>query len=110
MLAATPDPPYTAVVFTSVQADLSPSQRRAYDVTNDRMHALAARQPGYLGVESAGGAGGPGLTVSYWRDDAAAAAWKQVAEHLVAQRHGREEWYAAYRVRVATVTREYGGT
>lgn len=40
--------------------------------------------------------------------DAAPAAWKQVAEHLVAQQRGREAWYADYRVRVATVTRAYG--
>ncbi len=46
--------------------------------------------------------------MSYWVDDAAAAAWKQVAEHLVAQRRGREDWYADYRVRVATVGRAYG--
>jgi heme-degrading monooxygenase HmoA len=41
-------------------------------------------------------------------DEASAAAWKQVAEHLVAQERGRSTWYADYRVRVATVTREYG--
>lgn len=108
MLAETPEPPYTAVVFTSLHADLRPEQRRAYDATTSRMLELAAGQPGYLGVEAARGEDGGGITVSYWRDDASAAAWKQVAEHLVAQRHGRESWYAAYRVRVATVTREYG--
>ncbi len=72
------------------------------------MLALVAEQPGYLGAESARDAGGAGITVSYWRDEAAAAAWKQVAEHLAVQRLGRRTWYAAYRVRVATVTREYG--
>jgi heme-degrading monooxygenase HmoA len=46
--------------------------------------------------------------VSYWVDEAAAAAWKQVAAHLVAQERGREVWYADYRVRVCTVTRDYG--
>ena len=39
---------------------------------------------------------------------AAAAAWKQVAEHLVAQERGRETWYDDYTVRIATVEREYG--
>lgn len=48
------------------------------------------------------------MTVSYWVDDAAAAAWKDVAEHLVAQTRGHEVWYADYQVRVATVTRSYG--
>ena len=46
--------------------------------------------------------------VSYWADESAAAAWKQVAEHLVAQERGARVWYADYRVRVATVTRDYG--
>jgi len=31
-----------------------------------------------------------------------------VTEHVVAQRLGRERWYDAYRVRVATVERHYG--
>ena len=71
------------------------------------MHSLAAEQPGYLGIEAARD-GGIGITVSYWVDDASAAAWKQVAEHLVAQERGRSTWYDDYRVRVATVTRDYG--
>jgi heme-degrading monooxygenase HmoA len=37
-----------------------------------------------------------------------AAAWKQVAEHPVAQESGKQVWYADYRVRVATVARDYG--
>jgi heme-degrading monooxygenase HmoA len=48
-----------------------------------------------------------GITVSYWTDTQAASRWKQVAEHLVAQRQGREVWYTDYRVRIATVEREY---
>ena len=46
--------------------------------------------------------------MSYWVDDVAAAAWKQVAEHLIAQERGRSAWYVDYQVRVATVTRSYG--
>jgi heme-degrading monooxygenase HmoA len=72
------------------------------------MEALAAEQPGYLGFESARGE--LGITVSYWTDEGAARAWKQVAAHLVAQRRGRLDWYADYRVRVAVVQRDYGPT
>ena len=46
--------------------------------------------------------------MSYWRDDASARAWKAVAEHLEAQRRGRDEWYAEYDVVVAEVIRAYG--
>lgn len=101
-LAATPEPPYTAVIFTSLR---TPGDR-GYAAAAAAMDALARRQPGYLGVESAREE--VGITVSYWVDDAAARAWKQVAEHLLVQRAGRERWYADYRVRVATVTRDYG--
>ncbi|MDQ1103541.1 antibiotic biosynthesis monooxygenase family protein [Nocardioides zeae] len=107
-LAATPPPPYTAVVFTSVRAAGGPrDDDEAYAATAARMEELARQQPGYLGIESAR-SGDEGITVSYWRDAEAARAWKQVTEHLVAQGRGRREWYATYRVRVATVERDYG--
>lgn len=102
MIAATPEPPYTAVLFTSVLG----GDAEGYAETAARMEELAAVQPGYLGIESA--REGVGITVSYWVDDDAAAAWKQVAEHLLAQERGRNEWYVDYQVRVATVTRSYG--
>jgi heme-degrading monooxygenase HmoA len=73
---------------------------------SERMDAMASRQPGYLGHEAARG-DDVGITVSYWVDHAAAAAWKQVAEHLVAQERGRGVWYADYTVRIATVDRDY---
>jgi hypothetical protein len=43
-----------------------------------------------------------------WTDDAAAASWKQVAEHVVAQRRVQDRWYVDREVRVVTVTRAYG--
>jgi heme-degrading monooxygenase HmoA len=97
--AATPEPPYTAVIFSSTRTEGD----HGYARMSERMFALAAEQPGYLGAEAAR-EGALGITVSYWIDDAAAAAWKQVAAHLVAQERGRSRWYDAYRVRVATVT------
>ena len=104
---ATPRPPYTAVIFTSVRTDAETQQ---YAATSDRMEELAAQQPGYLGIESARDSGGQGITVSYWATEADAIAWKRVAEHQDAQRRGREAWYAAYTVRIATVHRDYGTT
>jgi len=105
MIASTPAPPYVAVLFSSQRTDEDPA---GYDAMAAEMERLGALQPGYLGIESARGAGGFGITISYWRDAAAARAWKAVAEHLGAQRLGRERWYRAYRVRVAEVAREYG--
>jgi heme-degrading monooxygenase HmoA len=102
VIAETPEPPYVAVIFTSLRTDGD----HGYAVMSARMNRLAAEQPGYLGMEAA--RDGLGITVSYWVDEDAAKAWKQVAEHLVAQRRGREAWYSDYRVRVAVVHRDYG--
>jgi len=101
-IAETPEPPYVAVVFTSLRTDGD----NGYAVMSARMEELAAQQPGYLGIEAARDE--LGITVSYWADEASARAWKEVAEHVVAQQRGRDTWYADYRVRVATVTRDYG--
>jgi heme-degrading monooxygenase HmoA len=102
--ADTPEPPYTAVIFTSVRTD---ADEAGYAATAQAMERLAAQQPGYLGIESVR-ADGFGITVAYWSDADSARAWKAVAEHRVAQQHGRERWYRTYRVRVATVERAYG--
>lgn len=100
-LASTPEPPYVAVIFSSVRTDGD----NGYDAMAKAMFDLASTQPGFLGSEDA--REDIGITVSYWRDEAAAQAWKQVAAHLVAQRRGRDIWYSDYRVRVAQVLREY---
>lgn len=94
--------PYTAVIFTTQRsADLD-----GYAEMAERMDELARQQPGFLGVESVS-AEGRGITISYWVDEAASRAWRQVAEHLLAQRLGVERWYDAYDLRVATVTRDH---
>jgi heme-degrading monooxygenase HmoA len=93
-----------AVVFTSLRM---PGDG-GYQQTSEEMAALAASQPGYLGMESARDESGVGITVSYWRDLEAIRRWREHADHLVAQRAGRERWYRAYRARVCRVEREYG--
>jgi heme-degrading monooxygenase HmoA len=103
-LARTPEPPYYAVIFTSVRTDADPE---AYPRTADLMVDLASAQPGYLGVESVRDASGTGITVSYWASEEAIFAWKRVADHAAAQRLGRERWYQDYVLRVARVERAY---
>ncbi len=104
MFAATPEPPYVAVIFTNQR---SGDDEPGYLAMAEAMEHQAAAQPGYLGIESARTAQGLGITVSYWTTDDAARAWKQIAEHLGAQRLGRERWYDGYVTRVATVERDY---
>ncbi|MDE1992577.1 MAG: antibiotic biosynthesis monooxygenase [Rhizobiaceae bacterium] len=102
--AATPQPPYYIVAFSSVrtEGDLG------YGAMADRMEELALAQEGCLGVESARGADGFGITNSFWRDEESIRAWKNVVAHLAAQKLGRERWYEQYQVRIARVERAYG--
>jgi uncharacterized protein (DUF952 family)/heme-degrading monooxygenase HmoA len=95
---------YTAVIFTNQRTGVDDD---GYLAMAEHMDALAATQPGYLGIESVRGTDGTGITVSYWVDDDAARAWKLHAEHELAQSLGRSRWYDRYRLRVATVEREY---
>jgi heme-degrading monooxygenase HmoA len=101
-IAKTPEPPYYAVIFSSLRND----DQDGYAEMSDLMMELAARQPGFLGVETA--REGLGITVSYWDSLASIDAWRRNAEHRQAQRLGRQRWYANYRVRIAKVEREYG--
>ena len=103
-MSALPETPYYAVIFTS-QRTLT--DEGGYGDMADRMVALAAEQPGYLGVESARGEDGLGITVSYWRSPEDIAAWRRHAEHKIARDTGRSDWYQHYTLRVAKVERAY---
>jgi len=48
------------------------------------------------------------LSLSFWRDEAAVAAWRGLEAHRAAQARGREGVFADYRLRVAAVVRDYG--
>lgn len=72
----------------------------------EKMVALAAEQPGYLGIESARDS--VGITVSYWKDLDSIKQWKANIEHQAAQKLGKEKWYSSYRLRIAHVLHEYG--
>ncbi len=104
--AQTPPPPYYAVIFSSQRTEVD----QGYGDMAERMVELAHDQPGFLGVESARGAGGFGITVSYWESTQAIANWKANAEHRIAQETGKTTWYADYQLRVAKVERAYGKT
>lgn len=100
-LAQTPDPPYYAVIFTSLQTE----DLEGYGDTSARMIELAAQQPGFLGVESARGDDGLGITVSFWESEEAIANWRKHAEHRLAQEKGRARFYSEFFTRVAKVER-----
>ncbi len=103
LFAKLPPPPYYSVIFSSQRTEGD----NDYGQMADRMVELASEQPGYLGVESARGDDGFGITVSYWSSMEAIAAWKAVAEHRIAQETGKARWYEHYEVRIARVERAY---
>jgi heme-degrading monooxygenase HmoA len=103
-IAMTPEPPYYAAVITVQRNDYDDG----YVDMADAMNELAKTQPGFLGMEWVyDPAQRAGITSSYWASDEAIAAWKQQADHLVAQRLGQERWYRAYTIRIARVERDY---
>jgi heme-degrading monooxygenase HmoA len=101
----TPDPRSAqhcyAVIFSSKRTT---DAREQYDATSAAMVELASKQPGFLGIESARGADGFGITVSYWDSLEAIRSWKQVP---AVQARAKETFYERYEVRVAAVERGY---
>jgi heme-degrading monooxygenase HmoA len=98
------EPPYWAVIFTS---ERTLEDQVGYAQTADEMVTLASTQAGFIGVETARGTDGIGITVSYWESLDAIREWRRHADHQAAQKLGREKWYRAYTLRVARVERAY---
>jgi heme-degrading monooxygenase HmoA len=48
------------------------------------------------------------LSLSFWRDEASVKRWRTHLDHRVAQGRGRNEVFRDYRLRVASVLRDYG--
>jgi heme-degrading monooxygenase HmoA len=65
---------------------------------------------GFLSIERFESLTEPGkvLSLSFWRDEAAVAAWRNLEPHRRTQALGREVAFADYRLRVAHVLRDYG--
>ncbi len=105
MLVSTLLAPYYAVIFTSLR---TPDDPDGYAAMAEHMAELASTQPGFLGIESARGADGVGITVSYWDSLDAIHRWGTHVEHRVAQRLGRTRWYEAFRQRICRIENERG--
>ena len=93
-----------AVIFTS---RMTGADADGYAKAAAAMEALAAAQPGYLGHDSARGADGLGVTISYWTDEASARAWYRHSDHAAIRDAGRGRWYREFTVHVSEVTRSY---
>ena len=95
-----------AVIFRSTR---TLDHAELYQEWSERMEAAVRQVDGY---GSHVGFRDPvtrqGVTVSYFESEEAITRWRELAEHLTAQRLGRESFYEDYRVEVARIERSYG--
>ena len=101
MIAKTPNPPYYAVICTSLRT----KSDQGYRKMSSKILEIAKNQPGFLGFESASNE--LGISVSYWKDMESIKIWSQNKEHALAKNLGKEKWYEDYRVRICKVEQEY---
>lgn len=96
-----------AVIF-----EVWPAEGRQADYLDSAatLRPLLEQVDGFISVERFASLAEPGkvLSLSFWRDEAAVAAWRSLPEHRAAQAGGRGGVFADYRLRVATVVRDYG--
>lgn len=92
------------VAFVSQRTGCDPE---GYAAAASAMDQLAARQPGYRGVDHVSGDSNVAITLSYWADQASAVAWREHPEHAATREAGRDRWYAWYMLHVAEVQRSY---
>lgn len=84
--------------------------REAYLDIAAGLRPLLTGIDGFLSIERFESLSQPGklLSLSFWRDEQAVAAWRRTEAHRVAQAEGRGGLFSDYRLRVATVVRDYG--
>lgn len=100
LISQTPQPPYYAVIFTSVRTEID----EGYSKMSDEMEKLVKQQPGFLGFDSTREE--TGITVSYWKDLESIKKWRNNSEHQIARLMGKKKWYKYFSVRIAKVERE----
>ena len=96
-----------AVIFEVLPGD---GQRQTYlDIAAD-LRPLLDSIDGFISIERFQSLTTPGkmLSLSFWRDEQAVEAWRNLDPHRAAQARGRTEVFGDYRLRVASVMRDYG--
>lgn len=96
-----------AVIFETAPRD---GRKEAYLEAAAQLKPLLAEIDGFLSIERFESLSQPGriLSLSFWRDEAAVARWRNMEAHRATQSLGRSDILADYRVRVARVIRNYG--
>ena len=98
-----------AIIFEVIPA---PGKKDDYLAMAAKMRPLVEQIDGFISVERFQSLTDPDklLSVSFFRDEQALDDWRRLSAHRGAQRAGREEMFADYRLRVAGVIRDYGMT
>ncbi|PZW51160.1 heme-degrading monooxygenase HmoA [Humitalea rosea] len=96
-----------AVIFEVRPAE---GQRQRYLALAAALRSELAEIDGFLSVERFESLTDPGkmLSLSFWRDEASVRAWRNLPAHRATQALGRGGVFAEYRLRIATVSRDYG--
>jgi heme-degrading monooxygenase HmoA len=96
-----------AVIFEVIPA--AEGRQRYLDLAAE-LKPLLERMDGFISVERYQSLSDPGklLSLSFWRDEQAVLAWRNLEMHRAAQAEGRAGVFAGYRLRVAAVLRDYG--
>jgi heme-degrading monooxygenase HmoA len=87
-----------------------PNHKQDYLDIAGTLRPLLETIDGFISVERFESLTEPGkmLSLSFFRDEAAVEAWRNLTAHRAAQAKGRAEVFANYRLRVADVIRDYG--
>jgi heme-degrading monooxygenase HmoA len=96
-----------AVIFEVVPRE---GRKETYLGIAAHLRPLLEKIDGFVSVERFESLSEPGkiLSLSFFRDEAAVAQWRGLAEHRAAQATGRTHIFRDYRLRVASVLRDYG--
>lgn len=96
-----------AIIFEVMPA---PGRRQEYLDIAAELRPELERQDGFISIERFVSLTDEGkmLSLSYWRDEEAVKRWRQFEGHRLAQARGRNGVFADYRLRVASVLRDYG--
>ncbi|MDD9207194.1 antibiotic biosynthesis monooxygenase [Georgenia sp. 10Sc9-8] len=79
----------------------------AYEEAFRQMLERVHEVPGFVDFASYSGADGAELAVARFEDDLALARWREHEEHVCTRERGREEFFEAYDITVASVVRQY---
>ena len=72
--------------------------------------ALAEQMPGYVEAKTFTAEDGEHVTIARFDTALQERAWRDHVEHRVAQRRGREEFYASYDIAVCSLVKEWSFT